>query len=93
MAKAGNFLRKDPDGKTATERAQREGYAAKKIAQNDAIGQGDPAKVVSRWMEAKDGSREILLDSGYSDAGIGVASDEQGIPYWCLILAQPRAAR
>lgn len=90
MAEAGKFLEKDPDGKTPTERAQRAGYAAQKIAQNDAFGQPDPAKVVKRWLDAKDESREVLLGASYKDIGIGLAADKEGIPYWCMIVGQAK---
>jgi len=90
IAEAGKFLDKDHDGKTPTERAQRNGYKASKIAQNDAMGQGDPVKVVKRWLDAEGDSREILLSAAYKDVGIGVASDKAGVPYWCVIVGQSR---
>ncbi|MDB5353419.1 MAG: uncharacterized protein JWN86_4666 [Planctomycetota bacterium] len=92
MADAGEFLKKDPDGQAPTERAQREGYPARAIAQNDAIGQTDPQKAVASWLKT-DTSRDVLLGKEYSDIGIGLAVDKKGIPYWSVLFGKPRSAR
>jgi uncharacterized protein YkwD len=88
MAEAGKFLPEDPDGTKPTTRAQEAGYEARAIAQDDAIGQAEPAKAVKSWIEG-DGSRKIVLGD-FSDVGIGVAADSKGVPYWTVLFGRPR---
>ncbi len=51
-----------------------------------AFGEGDPAKVVASWLERPE-DRDALL-SAFDRAGVGVATDSEGIPYWVILLAQ-----
>ena len=53
-----------------------------------AFGEGDPAKVVASWLERPE-DRDALL-SAFDRAGVGVATDSEGIPYWVILLAQSR---
>jgi uncharacterized protein YkwD len=77
---------KDRDGKTPFDLLEGEGYRARRFATVLASGEGDPAKVVSSWLkEAQD--RAALL-SGFERAGVGVANDSEGMPYWVILLAQ-----
>lgn len=91
MAEAGKFLTKDPDGEAPTARAQKAGYAAKTIAQNDAIGHVEAARAVKSWLDSE-GSRKVLMGD-FRDIGIGVGTDKEGVPYWCVIVGQPRKPR
>ena len=52
-----------------------------------ASGEGDPAKVVASWLERPARIAAALL-SGFDRAGVGVATDSEGIPYWVILLAQ-----
>lgn len=88
MAEAGKFLPEDADGLTPTKRAQESGYKAAAIAQNDAIGQAEPQKVVKSWLDSEDSKKVILGD--YEDIGVGVATDKKGVPYWTLLIGKPR---
>lgn len=77
---------KDRDGRSPFQILEGEGYRARRFATTLASGEGDPAKVVARWLkETRD--REALL-SGFERAGVGVAADSDGVPYWVILLAQ-----
>ncbi len=88
QSEAGQFLPADSDGQTPTKRAQKAGYRAGSIAQSDAMGQTDPAKAVTSWLESEDSKKVLLGD--YEHIGIGIATDKKGIPYWTLLLGKPR---
>jgi uncharacterized protein YkwD len=77
---------RDRDGKTPFDLLEKEGYRARRLGITLASGEGDPGKVVASWMaQARD--RESLL-SGFERAGVGVATDSDGVPYWVILLAQ-----
>ena len=76
----------DEDGKSPFDLLESEGYQARRFAVTLASGEGDPAKVVASWLKEKR-DREALL-SGFDRAGVGVAADTDGIPYWVILLAQ-----
>jgi len=77
---------RDRDGKTPFDVLKRERYQGRRFAVTLASGEGDPAKVVASWME-EPRDREALL-SRFDRAGVGVATDDKGVPYWVLLLAQ-----
>ena len=49
--------------------------------ENIAMGQRTPAEVVEAWMNSK-GHRENILNSSYTDLGVGVAKKSDGTLYW-----------
>ena len=49
--------------------------------ENIAKGQKTPAEVVTAWMNSK-GHRENILNSKYTEIGVGVAKDSKGTLYW-----------
>jgi uncharacterized protein YkwD len=77
---------KNADGKTPFDVLRAKGYRAQRFAMILYSGEGDPAKVVAGWLERKE-DRDTLL-SGFDRAGVGVATDSDGIPYWILLLSQ-----
>jgi uncharacterized protein YkwD len=77
---------KNADGKSPFDVLKAKGYRAQRFAMILYSGEGDPAKVVAGWLERKE-DRDTLL-SGFDRAGVGVATDSDGIPYWILLLAQ-----
>ena len=77
---------KDSEGQTPYDVLEVQGYSARRFAMTMSSGEGEPAQVVAGWIkEARD--REILM-SGFERAGVGVATDSDGAPYWLLLLAQ-----
>jgi uncharacterized protein YkwD len=77
---------KDRDGKSPFDVLQSEGYRARRFAMTLASGEGEPAKVVSLWL--KEPQDRASLMSGFERAGVGVATDSDGLPYWVILLAQ-----
>ena len=49
--------------------------------ENIAKGQKTPAEVVKAWMNSQ-GHRENILNSKYTEIGVGVAKDSKGTLYW-----------
>jgi uncharacterized protein YkwD len=77
---------KDRDGNSPFDMLASEGFRPRRFGMTLASGEGDPAKVVSSWIkEPRD--RAALL-SGFESAGVGVAADPDGVPYWVILLAQ-----
>jgi uncharacterized protein YkwD len=77
---------KDGDGKTPFDFLEKDGYRARRFAMSLASGEGDAEKVVASWL-TEPADRDALL-SKFDRAGVGVATDSEGIPYWVLLLAQ-----
>jgi uncharacterized protein YkwD len=77
---------KDNDGQTPFDVLESQGFRARRFAMTLASGEGEPANVVSSWLkEPRD--RDALL-SGFERAGVGVATDSDGVPYWVILMAQ-----
>jgi uncharacterized protein YkwD len=79
---------KNRDGQTPFDILKRQGYQARQFGLSLASGESDPAKVVTSGLE-RDDEREQLLGP-YDRVGIAVAVDEEGLPYWVVILAKTR---
>ena len=77
---------KDREGQTPFDVLKKRGYRARKFALYLASGQGDPAKVVRSWLEREQDRDELL--SAFDRVGVGLAADEDGVPYWVLLLAR-----
>jgi uncharacterized protein YkwD len=73
------------DGSTPKARAARSGYHAKIASENVASGQKSFADVLSFW-EQSSGHRTNLLRSNVTAAGVAMAKDRNGRPYWTLVL-------
>jgi uncharacterized protein YkwD len=77
---------KDRDGRTPFDVLESQGFRPRRFAMTLASGEGDPAKVVESWL--KDPRDRAALLSGFDRAGVGVATDSDGVPYWVILLAQ-----
>lgn len=76
------------DGATLSHRVAREGYAARRAAENITLGHdGDPARVVAGWA-ASPGHRANLLDKDMTEMGLGYAPGARDA--WTLVMARPR---
>jgi uncharacterized protein YkwD len=49
---------------------------------------GTPEATVKAWAE-RPKTLKNLLNKEFRDIGVGVATNEKGAPYWCLLLARP----
>lgn len=57
------------------------GLTYRSAGENIAKGQRTPQAVVTGWMNSS-GHRANILNSGYTQIGVGYATDSSGTPYW-----------
>ena len=88
MAAAGKFVAKDDDGLTPFERVEKSGFRFKRLDESVASGRPTPEAVAQNWLESPS-SRDHLLGASAS-IGVGYAAASNGVPYWCLLIAEPR---
>jgi uncharacterized protein YkwD len=79
------------DGESALEVLKRLKYPATRTAFSAASGEGDAAAVVKTWL-ARDEERKELFGP-FDRIGVGVTADDEGIPYWVIVLAQTAHGR
>ncbi|MEO6407930.1 MAG: CAP domain-containing protein [Burkholderiaceae bacterium] len=91
MARNDHFEHRGRDGSDAAQRATRNGYRWRRIGENIAAGQGDPAQVVAGWI-ASPGHCVNLMERAYTEMGAGYAIDpaSQGKIYWTQVFGTPR---
>ncbi|MFE2723093.1 sigma-70 family RNA polymerase sigma factor [Kitasatospora sp. NPDC059327] len=87
MVARGYFDHVNPDGARADARLSAAGYRWSQWGENLDRGPSAPGTVVSRWM---DGGihQSNMLDCGFKDVGIGVATGPAGL-YWTQDLGAP----
>lgn len=56
--------------------------------ENIAYGQKDAAEVMNSWMNSS-GHRANILNSNFTEIGVGVAKDKNGTPYWVQMFINP----
>lgn len=56
--------------------------------ENIAIGQKTPAEVVTAWMNSP-GHRANILNPSYTQIGVGLAKNSQGVCYWTQMFIKP----
>lgn len=56
--------------------------------ENIAYGQKTPAEVMNGWMNSS-GHRANILNSNFTEIGVGVAKDKNGTPYWVQMFITP----
>jgi uncharacterized protein YkwD len=66
------FAHRSPDGTSVRERARAAGYEWAAIGENLALGQRTIDEAVEGWMKSA-GHRENILDSRFTDSGVGLA--------------------
>lgn len=86
MANAGYFDHTSLDGATPFDRLARAGYDFRAAAENVAMGQPDPERVVESWMES-DGHCRNILSPMFEDMGVGVALDRKSRMVWTQVFA------
>ncbi|MFJ9697651.1 sigma-70 family RNA polymerase sigma factor [Kitasatospora sp. NPDC101183] len=87
MAARGYFDHTGPDGVRADARITASGYRWSQWGENLDRGPATPATVLARWMD-RGIHQTNLLDCGFKDVGIGVATTPNGT-YWTQDLAAP----
>ncbi|PRR79218.1 CAP domain-containing protein [Clostridium luticellarii] len=56
--------------------------------ENIAYGQKTPEEVMNGWMNSS-GHRANILNSNFTEIGVGVAKDKNGTPYWVQMFINP----
>jgi uncharacterized protein YkwD len=69
-------------------RAQYVGYSFAYLGENVAFNYPDANSVMTAWMNSS-GHRENILNSSYTEIGVGVAYDSQGEPYFTQDFGAP----
>ena len=69
-------------------RISAQGYTWRSWGENIAYGQESPAEVVTTWMNSP-AHRENILDCGFTQIGIGIATTSSGTIYWTQNFATP----
>ncbi len=88
LADARKLDPKFPAGQTPIAQIDRSGYRYRSINLAFATGQVTAEDVVRTWTERPE-QKKAVLDRDATAVGIGCAADSEGVPYWCLILAEP----
>jgi uncharacterized protein YkwD len=57
------------------------GITYKTAGENIAMGQKTPQEVMTAWMNSE-GHRKNILNSSFTEIGIGIAKDKNGRLYW-----------
>ena len=70
------------------DRARFVGYQYSTMGENIAYNFPDAASVMNAWMNSP-GHRANILDSSYTEIGVGIALDSQGSPYYCQVFGSP----
>lgn len=71
------------------ERITATGYVWQTYGENIAYGYTSPESVMSGWMNS-DGHRANILNSNFTELGVGYATNSTGRPYWVQVFAKPR---
>lgn len=78
----------DPKGDALTEQVNNSGFKYRSLNAAFANGQATPEEAVNTWTGRREQKKVVLGDA--TAVGVGCASDEDGVPYWCLLLATPQ---
>lgn len=88
MAARNYFEHTTPDGVEFATRITNAGYRWSAAAENIAMGQKDPASVMTSWMNSS-GHRANILNCGYRNLGVGLAYNTKKAPYWTQDFGTP----
>ena len=76
-----SFSHTRPNGKNFATALTEAGVTYRSSGENIAYGQTSAAKVMSDWMNSS-GHRANILNSGYTEIGVGHVKDASGTDYW-----------
>jgi uncharacterized protein YkwD len=94
-AHSANMLKKgemkhELDGKNPVQRVEASGYDYKRVGENIAWTQDAPVEIAMKtWMESKV-HRDNILNSNYTEIGLGLAGNAKGEVYYTQVFATPR---
>jgi uncharacterized protein YkwD len=81
-------LKHELDGKDFATRVKEAGYAYGRVGENIAMGPKDFPTVMRLWMESP-AHKANILNKDYTEVGIGIARDSEGVPYYTQVFAAP----
>ena len=88
MAERHRLTARGGRGPSPFEQLDATGYRYRRVDLAFASGVPTAADVARTWLKSPAQRKTILGD--VADVGLGVSADDEGTPYWCLILAEPR---
>ena len=94
MAKNRNMSHNETPGTTGfdaqdfAQRIKNEGYALSSGGENIAAGQRSVPEVMEEWLRSA-GHKANILSPAFWNVGFGVAKDQFGHLYWCVVFATP----
>jgi uncharacterized YkwD family protein len=81
MIDKGYFAHNSPTYGSPFDMMKKFGITYKSAGENIAMGQKTPQEVMTAWMNSE-GHRKNILNSSFTEIGIGIAKDKNGRLYW-----------
>lgn len=88
MANKGYFSHQSPTYGSPFNMMESFGIRFSSAGENIAYGQKTPAQVMSAWMNSP-GHRANILSPSYTQIGVGLARNRNGVPYWTQMFIKP----
>lgn len=88
MAARGFFAHNNPDGQSPFDRLAAAGISYSAAGENIAAGYADAATVMNAWMNSS-GHRANILNTNYTEIGIGVKHGGSYGTYWTQVFRRP----
>lgn len=83
-----NVLTHELNGQDLSKRIKKSGYVFRFVGENLAVGSYTPTEVVKAWMGSKP-HRHNLLNSDFTEIGIGIYKNKNGQIFYCQIFGRP----
>ncbi len=88
MANKGYFSHQSPTYGSPFNMMENFGIRFSSAGENIAFGQKTPAQVMTAWMNSP-GHRANILSPSYTEIGVGLARNKNGVPYWTQMFIKP----
>lgn len=88
MANKGYFSHNSPTYGTPFKMMENFGLRFSSAGENIAYGQRTPAEVMRDWMNSP-GHRNNILSRSYTEIGVGLAKNKNGVCYWTQMFMKP----
>jgi len=88
MAERGYFSHYSPTYGTPFHMMENFGLRFSAAGENIAYGQRTPAEVMRDWMNSP-GHRNNIMSSSYTEIGVGLAKNKNGVCYWTQMFMKP----
>ena len=86
MAKRQFFDHKDPQGRTAAQRIEKENYVWRWVGENIAMGPRSTSEVMKGWLNSP-GHCSNIMNHHFTEMGAAISKDGQ---YWVQVFATPQ---